>query len=36
MRRFPYVIYFTAEKGQVIIFAVLHQRQDRGVLGQRG
>ena len=36
MRRFPYAIYFTTEERLVIIFAVLHQRQDRGAIGQRG
>ena len=36
MRRFPYAVYFVAENGYVIIFAVLHQKQDRGVLGERG
>ena len=35
MRRFPYAIYFLVEEGHVLILAVLHQRQDRGVILRR-
>ena len=35
MRRFPYTVYFAFEGDGVVIFAVLHQRRDRGVLDTR-
>ena len=35
MRRFPYAVYFIAREEAVIVFAVLHQRQDRTLLSER-
>jgi plasmid stabilization system protein ParE len=35
MRRFPYAIYFLFEEGHVLMLAILHQRQDRGVIMRR-
>lgn len=35
MRRFPYAIYFEPEGADIVVFAVLHQRQDRKILDDR-
>ena len=34
-RRFPYILYFSEEGDDVIVFAVLHQRRNRTVLDER-
>lgn len=35
MRRFPYAVYYIAEHETAIVFAMLHQRQDRAALSER-
>ena len=35
MRRFPYAVYYIVEDNAMIVFAVLHQRQDRSILTER-
>jgi plasmid stabilization system protein ParE len=35
MRRFPFATYFKSQDDNLIVFAVLHQRLDRGVLDRR-
>ncbi|NJM33445.1 MAG: type II toxin-antitoxin system RelE/ParE family toxin [Rhodomicrobium sp.] len=36
LRRFPYAVYFLVEGEAIIVFAILHQRRDRALLGERG
>jgi len=36
MRRFPYAVYFDIDNEGALVMAVLHQRQDRGMLSERG
>ena len=35
IHRFPYAVYFSEQAGDIVVFAVLHQRRDRAVLDER-